>query len=90
MPITFDTPEDPDERRLTLAELREALVGPKFRRRPDIKTIYRWMALPEPMPFKSVPNSGKTRITRRFLLSHVLAWLDDPQAYYGRKTRRTA
>jgi hypothetical protein len=24
---------------------------------------------------------------RYFLLSHVLAWLDDPQAYYGRKRR---
>jgi hypothetical protein len=86
--ITYDTPEDPAEPRLTLDELRAALVGPKFKRKPDTKTVYRWLGQPQPCPCKINPGSaGKGRCTRRFLLSHVLAWLDDPAAYYGKRRK---
>jgi len=88
--ITCTTPEDPTEPRLNLKQIREALA-PKLGRRPDVKTVYNWLALPEPMPCKVNPGTGPGRpdgrTVRRFLLSHVLAWLDDPQAYYGRKRR---
>jgi len=87
--ITCNTPEDPGEPRLNLKQVREALA-PKLGRRPDVKTVYNWLALPEPMPCKILPGTGQGpdgRNVRRFLLSHVLAWLDDPQAYYGRKRR---
>lgn len=91
MQITFETPEDPAEKRLSMDELRAALVGPKFKRRPDVKTIQRWMAQqPHPCPCKVMPGTGKGdtgRCVRRFLLTHVLAWLDDPAAYYGRRRR---
>ena len=88
MPINFETPEDPTEPRLTLAQLRAALVGPKFSRMPDTKRLYRWLALDLPMPSKTLPGTGKAgRATRRFLLSHVLAWLENPEAYYCRKRR---
>ncbi len=81
--IQFDTPEDPTEARLTLKALRLALgATPKFKGPPDIKRMQRWLALPQPMPSKLIPGGH-----REYLLSHVLAWLDDPQAYYGRKRR---
>lgn len=85
MPITSTTPEDPQERRLTLKELREALAA-KLPERPDHKTIYRWLALPDPLPCKRNPG-GRGRL---FLLSHVLSWLDDPAAYWGHNKKRTA
>jgi hypothetical protein len=82
--IQHDTPEDPAETRLNLGELRIALgASPKFKRRPDVKTVYKWLAMPCPMPSKRLSPTSH----RYFLLSHVLAWLDDPQAYYGRKRR---
>jgi len=82
MPINYLTPEDPQERRLTLLEIREALAS-KLPEKPDHKTIYRWLALPDPMPCKVTPGGrGRT-----FLLSHVLAWLDDPATYWGRKRK---
>lgn len=90
MQITYETPEDPGEGRLSMAELRQALVdAKKFKRRPDVKTVYHWLALsPCPMPCKINPGSGKRgRTARTYLLSHVLAWLDDPAAYYGRKRK---
>lgn len=92
MQITFETPEDPGEGRLSMADLRQALVdAKKFKRRPDVKTVYRWLALnPNPMPYKVNPGTGKKgRAGRSFLLSHVLAWLDDQAAYWkGRKPTR--
>lgn len=75
--ITCDTPEDPSEKRLTMKQLQTALAG-KLQGRPDHKTLYRWLALPYHLPYKQThPGANKT-----FLLSHVLAWLDDSNAYW--------
>ena len=90
MQITFETPEDPAEKRLTQKELCLALgATPKFKAPPDVKRVHRWLDLhPYPMPSKVHPGTGKKgRTCRSFLLSHVLAWLDDPAAYYGKRRK---
>jgi hypothetical protein len=86
MTIYFDTPEDPAEKRVTLKQLRVVLTE-KLPHRPDVKTIYRWMALPCPLPVCPPLTPGGDRT---FLASHVLAWLADPQGYYRKPRRKIA
>jgi hypothetical protein len=86
MTIYHDTPEDPGEKRVTLKQLRVELVA-KLPARPDSKTLYRWMALDCPLPSCPPLTPGGARM---FLVSHVLAWLADPQGYYHKKPRKIA
>ena len=52
MTTTCDTPEDPQETRLSLKGLQAALAEKLQNGRPDHKTLYRWLARPLPMPSK--------------------------------------
>ena len=47
MTTTCDTPEDPQETRLSLKGLQAALAEKLQNGRPDHKTLYRWLARPE-------------------------------------------
>ena len=76
------------EKLLTYEEMQDALAE-VLPSRPSRRTVNIWLeALDRPMPSIPKPGSGKgtgRRTHRWFRLSDVLAWLEDPVAFYARK-----
>ena len=85
------------EHLLDLGQLQDALakVLPTDtagnEQRPARRTLYGWMeAKKYPMPCIQRPCTGQgtgKRTGRWFRLSDVLAWLEDPVAYYANKAK---
>ena len=76
------------EKLKTFEEIQAALAE-ILPERPSRRTINIWLELPNnPMPSLPKPGRGKgtgLRTHRWFRLSDVLAWLENPVAYYARK-----
>jgi len=77
------------EKLLTTAQLQTELAK-ILPARPGSRTLYSWMACPQPMPFIRRPATGQgtgTRTGRMYRLSDVLEWLEDPAGYWDRKRK---